>query len=152
MACWARRSCHVTAQQRSPQSFWTGCFRSVSPMMEKWFVKQAARLPKPSKTCATLRIPSIGTRVIYLIQVVSFHDCRTIRPTLTLSWPWKTGRSRQRFSIFLNFWTSRTKDTLMFSPSTFSSGYRLHFVLTSTINARNESIVFIPHFIFHFVL
>lgn len=37
MACWARRSFHVTARQRSPPSSWTGCFRSASPTTVKWY-------------------------------------------------------------------------------------------------------------------
>lgn len=134
MACWAKRSCHVTAQRRSPPSSWTACFRSVSPTMEKWCVKLAARLSEPfSWSTCDLSHPKC-----------LLSNSRTIRPILTLSWLWKTGRSRQRFSIFLNFWTLRTKDTSMSSPSTFSSGYRLHFVLSSTITACKDFIVFIP--------
>lgn len=128
-ACWAKRSCHVTAQRRSPPSSWTECFRSVLPMMERWFVKLAPHW-------GHLRLIDF---LIYLIIILSFHGSRTTRPILTLSWLWKTGRNRQHFSIFLNFWTSRTKDTSMFSPSTFSSGYQWHFDLQAQLlHPRNS--------------
>lgn len=52
-----------------------------------------------------------------------FYFSRIIRPTWTLCWPWKTGRSRQRCSIFLNLWTWRIKDTSTSSLSTTSSGW-----------------------------
>ncbi len=41
-ACWAKRSFHATARLRSPRSSWTECFRSASPMMEKWYNQTTA--------------------------------------------------------------------------------------------------------------
>lgn len=40
MACWAKRSFHVTARPLSPPSFWTECFRSASHMRVKWYGPQ----------------------------------------------------------------------------------------------------------------
>ena len=57
---------------------------------------------------------------------------RTTRPTWTLCWPWRTGRSPQLCSTSLNCWTWRTRDTSLSSPSTTSLGYRAPNTYTST--------------------
>lgn len=41
-----------------------------------------------------------------LVLRLIFRLClRTIKPTWTLCWRWKTGRSQQHYSIFSSFWT-----------------------------------------------
>lgn len=95
-----------------------------------------------SKNVLLLKEPLHSSTHHLFFLIVSPLCCRTTRPISTLYWLWKTGRSRQRCSTFLNFWTLRTKDTSMCSPSTISSGYQPHISHTRTMAACKESIAF----------
>lgn len=68
MACWAKRSCRATAQLRSPQSSWTECFRSASPMMEKWYNQQQYQSERHVVDIQT------GDKVVMFVLIYSFNS------------------------------------------------------------------------------